>query len=69
LKTRLLAYWRASAWPDRAGHSLALVFRNALMCAAAVMLATVIWSYKELAFDPQNDVAVANFELREDVMP
>ena len=68
LKTRVLAHWRATA-PEDAGRGLAWVFRFALLGAAVVMTASVAWSYGELAYDPDDDVATANYELREDVMP
>jgi hypothetical protein len=68
LKTRVLAHWR-SALADEAGHGLARVFRFALLGAAIVMLASIAWSFGELTHDPDNDVAVANYELRRDVMP
>ncbi|HEY2951406.1 MAG TPA: hypothetical protein VGK40_02420 [Verrucomicrobiae bacterium] len=68
LKTRVLAHWRAAAAAE-AGRSLALVFRTALVCAAIVMLVSVAWSFGELTHDPENEVAIANYELREDVMP
>jgi len=67
LRARVLADWRASGL-DTAGHGLALLFRGALICAGVVMLASVAWSFGELAYDPENDVATANYELREDVM-
>jgi hypothetical protein len=72
LKTRVLAHWRAAV-PEDAGRGLARVFRFALLGAAVVMTASVAWSYGELAYDPDDDVATANYELREelreDVMP
>ena len=67
LKTRVLAHWRAAA--AEPGRSLALVFRAALVCAAIVMLVSVAWSFGDLTQDPESDVAIANYELREDVMP
>ena len=45
------------------------MFRNAFACAAIVMLASIAWSFADLANDPESDVAVANYELRADVMP
>jgi hypothetical protein len=68
LKTRVLAHWRAAAAAE-AGRGLALVFRAALVCATIVMLVSVVWSFGDLTRDPDNDVAIANHELREDVMP
>ena len=68
LKRRVIANWRADA-PDERGRGVALVFRSALACAAIVMLASIAWSFAELAHDPEDDVAIANYELRSDVMP
>jgi hypothetical protein len=68
LQTRVLAHWRAAAAAE-AGRSLALVFRAALVGAAIVMLLSVAWSFGVLTHDPENEVAIANYELREDVMP
>ena len=68
LKARVLANWRAAA-AEEMGHGLALVFRVALLGAAVVMLVSIVWSFGELAYDPDNDVATANYELRQDVMP
>jgi hypothetical protein len=68
LQTRVLAHWRAAAAAEP-GRSLALVFRAALVCAAIVMLVSVAWSFGDLTHDPESDVAIANYELREDVMP
>lgn len=67
LKRRVLTSWRAGV-EEEAGTNLALVFRGALACAAVVMLASIAWSLGELAHDPENDVAIANYELRADVM-
>ena len=68
LKTRVIAHWRAAV-TEEAGRGLARVFRFALLGAATIMAMSVAWSYAELAYDPDDDVAVANYELREDVMP
>jgi len=68
LRTRILAHWRAAA-AEEAVPSLALVFRCALGLAMVVMLASIAWSYNTLAQEPENDVAIANFELRADVTP
>jgi hypothetical protein len=39
------------------------------MCATLVMLASIAWSFSALTHPPENAVAIANFELRFDVMP
>lgn len=67
LKTRILAHWRSAE--ETAGHHLALVIRVALGCAAALMLASIAWSSMGLDDDDDGDVAIANYELRSDVMP
>jgi len=68
LKTRVLAHWRAAV-PEDASRGLARVFRFALLGAAIIMTASVAWSFSELTHDPDDDVATANYELREDLMP
>jgi hypothetical protein len=67
LKTRILAHWRASPAREPAPRSLALVFRLSLACATIVMLGSVAWSYDELTHDPDNEVAIANYELRDEL--
>ena len=67
LKTRILAHWRSAE--ETAGHHLALAIRVALGCAAALMLASIAWSAMGLDDDDDGDVAIANYELRSDVMP
>ena len=69
LKTRVLAHWRSGAAEGETRRGLAWVFRCALICAGVLMLASVAWSFGELAYDPEDDVAIANYELRADVMP
>ena len=68
LKTRVLAHWRSSA-AEETGRVLAGFFRSALIGAAVVMLASIAWSFGELTHDPEDDVAIANYELRAGVMP
>ena len=67
LRTRVLAHWRSSA-AEETGRVLDLFFRSALVGAAVVMLASIAWSFGELTHDPEDDVAIANYELRADVM-
>lgn len=67
LRTRVLAHWRSGGLAGDVGRGLALMFRGALACAAAVMLVSIVWSFS--AGETENDVALANFELRTDVMP
>jgi len=68
LKRRVIAHWRADSRDER-GRGMALVFRAALACAAVVMLASIAWSFTDLTQDPADDVAIANYDLRADVMP
>lgn len=68
LKRRVIARWRAEGAEER-NPGVAWVFRGALACSALVMLATIVWSLAELTQDPADDVAIANYELRVDVMP
>ena len=67
LKTRILSHWRAAE--ETAGHHLAVIIRVALGCAAALMIASIAWSSMGLEDDDDGDVAIANYELRSDVMP
>ena len=67
LKTRILAHWRSAE--ETAGHHLAVIIRVALGCAAALMIASIAWSSMGLEDDDYGDVAIANYELRSDVMP
>lgn len=67
LHRRVLAHWRART-EEEPGSGLALVLRGALACAALVMMASIVWSLGDLTHDPENEVAIANYELRADVM-
>jgi hypothetical protein len=68
LETRILAEWRSGGAEPRGG-ALALVLRWGLMGAAAVMLVSIAWASFSPADDFDNDDDVANYELREDLMP
>lgn len=68
LQNRVLTTWRKSRLDDSSA-GMTLVFRAGLACASVVMLATIAWSFGELAYDPDNDVAIANYQLRADVIP
>jgi len=68
LATRILAEWRSGAAEPRGG-ALALVLRWALMGAAAVMLVSIAWASTGPAEEADNDETVANYELREELMP
>ena len=69
LQTRVLAQWRAGGAGADAWAGLAAVFRGALFCAGVAMALCVAWSYNELTNVHDNDVAIANYELRADLMP
>ena len=68
LETRILAEWRSGAAEPRGG-AFALVLRWALMGAAALMLVSIAWASFSPGDDFDNDDDVANYELREDLMP
>ena len=69
LQTRVLAHWRSGEPGHDAWAGLATVFRGALVCAGVAMVLCVAWSYSELTETSDNDVAIANYELRADLMP
>ena len=66
LKTRILARWRDGA-EELAGLWLSVFFRRALLCAALIMTASVAWSVA--TDEPDDEVALANYELRADLLP
>lgn len=66
LKTRLLAHWRSGIVEE--DWFLPLALRRALLCAGLIMILCVAWSSNELWSDA-DDVALVNFELRQDVLP
>jgi hypothetical protein len=63
LKSRVLTHWRRPP----VQQSTTLVFRLALACATIVMLGTLAWSYEALTQDTDNEVAIANYELRDEL--
>ena len=67
MKTRLLAHWRSGVVEE--DWFLPLLLRRALLCAGLIMLLCVAWSSNELWSDADDDVALVNFELRQDVLP
>ena len=66
LKTRVLAHWRSGA-EEFAGLWLSIFFRRALACAAIIMVASVAWSVA--TDEPDDEVALANYELRAELLP
>lgn len=69
LQTRVLAHWRAGVPGPDSWAGLAVVLRGALFCGGVAMVLCVAWSYNELTDVSDNDVAIANYELRADLMP
>jgi len=68
LETRILAQWRSGAGETRGGNFVP-VLRWALMGAAAVMLVSIAWASYSPADEQATDETVANYELREDLIP
>ena len=68
LERRLIAQWRSGAGESRVGN-FAPVLRWALMGAAAVMLLSIAWASTSPGDDQATDEIVANYELREELMP
>lgn len=67
LQARVLAHWRTLPAAEEMGHGLALIFRNAFMCSALIMLVSIAWSFDTQEPDPEMDLA--NYELQEDLLP
>jgi len=68
METRILAQWRSGAGEPRIGN-FAPVLRWALMGAAAVMLVSIAWASSSPGDEQTTDEIVANYELREELMP
>ena len=68
LESRILAQWRSGASDSRAAN-FAPVLRWALMGAAAVMLCSIAWASSSPGDEPATDDILANYELREELMP
>ena len=45
-----------------------LLFRRALIGAALVMFVCIAWSYHGLTSQPDNEIALVNYEVREDLL-
>jgi hypothetical protein len=67
LKQRILAQWRSMPAIDDSLIQIALLFRRALIGATLIMLACIVWSYEDQSTD--DDIAVVNFEVRENILP
>jgi hypothetical protein len=68
METRILAQWRSGAG-ETGGGNFAPVLRWALMGAAAVMLVSIAWASYSPADEQATDEFLANYELREELMP
>lgn len=68
LKTRILANWHAGAGLEDSWSALVMVFRRALVCASLATIFAVAWSMVDSNEMPLNDEALANYELRAEVM-
>jgi hypothetical protein len=66
LHTRVLAGWRRNP-PGETGFLLTPLLRRALACAAALMLASIAWSYS--AEDPEDEMTAADFDVRTSLLP
>jgi len=64
IKVRVLAHWRSGA-EEIAALWLSAFFGRALACAAIIMAASVTWAVA--TDEPDDEVAVANYELRADL--
>jgi hypothetical protein len=68
LKARILARLGRNAEIDDAWSTLVTVFRRGLVCAGLVAIFAVAWSFAEPGDASLNDEAMANYELRTEVM-
>lgn len=70
LKTRILTHWRSGAAQAEAVVLLiSWMFKRALVAAAVVTVFCALWSYDGLMSSSDDEIAIANYQLREDVMP
>ena len=68
LKTRILAGCRVGADLEESWSMLVTVFRRALVCAGLAAIIAVAWSMVDSNDMSLNDEALANYELRAEVM-
>ena len=68
LPARVLAHGRGRGWADDSFAGLIPLFRRAFALGATIMVVSIAWSYAEIAADT-DDEAIANFEVRADVLP
>lgn len=69
LPIRVLACWQTSNRQVESVQALHRLFQQAALCAALLMLASIAWSYSAAEWEEADDLALANLELRADVMP
>ena len=69
LKTRVLADWRVGSEIDDTWLTLVKVFRRGLVCASVVMMAALAWTFVASGEMPLDEEALANYELRAQVLP
>ena len=68
LETRVLARWRSGPVRDEA-VPLAVLFRQALVCAGLVMLLSIGWNYLESRGEAAGTLAVAHYEMTVEMLP
>ena len=64
--TRVVAGWLAESSRERSGLD-ALWFRRALLCSMAVMALSVGWSFKTDIAAPNDEVAIASYDVTADL--
>jgi hypothetical protein len=69
LKTRILADWRLGSDIDDTWATLVMVFRRGLVCASVAMVAALAWTFVASSDLSLDEEALANYELRAQVMP
>lgn len=68
LEARVLAQWRARPMEDEFAL-LAGLFRRAVVCAALVMVLSIVWSGHEKPNAAASVVALANYEINTHLPP
>lgn len=69
LQARILADWRRTGAEQGQADFLVLLFRRALICAALLMVASLVWSVADDTVDDEQGVDLAAHELQNDLMP
>jgi hypothetical protein len=68
LQTRVLAHWRSTGTDDEMLRSLHALFRRALVCAAVLMVASIVWSFTVNDAPSEDEFTTATLELSADVL-